>query len=82
MPLPTAIDEKMHEGVYCVVVKTTCPMCKESKIFNVPESKWLDWVYNHKNIQDVFPEMSRDDRECFISGIDGDCWKKIFGGNR
>jgi hypothetical protein len=34
---------------------------------------------NRRKIQEVLPDIPRDQREMFITGICGKCWIKLFG---
>ena len=65
-----------------VVVEFECPMCEKPHYLRVPVSK-LERFYNRREtgelIQDIFPDMSRQDREKFITGYCDDCQKLIFG---
>jgi hypothetical protein len=74
-----AIDERMHNGVYSVVVKTTCDLCKDQKVLTIPETSWLAWT-GGELIQKAMPEISKDDRELLISGTCGPCFAKMFDG--
>lgn len=70
MIVPKKLEVKItHECVFC--------KCERSII--VPMSDYITYLQGERSIQDVFPEMSPDDREFFfISGICPDCWDKIF----
>ncbi len=60
-----------------MIITVKCPHCgKEfSKEFEDSKLKRL----HTELVQDVFPELSADDRELFfISHICGDCWDEIF----
>ena len=64
-----------------VEVKITqqCKCCKSEKSIIISMEDYIIWLQGRKNIQDIFPEMSADDREFFfISRICPDCWDKIF----
>jgi hypothetical protein len=65
-----------------VEVKITqqCRCCKGVKSIIISMEDYITWLQGKKNIQDIFPEMSADDREFFfISGVCPECWDKIFG---
>ena len=53
-----------------------CPICGEVKKFLLPDAKVAEWREG-RHIQEVFPELSADDRERLISGICPTCWKKV-----
>ena len=63
-------------------VKVHCIMCKTEHTIYVNKEDWD--LYNSPNrphIQDIFPYLSSEDRELFITGICDECWKKTFGGD-
>lgn len=55
-----------------------CPLCGERKTFRCTVSEAEALIGGNTLIQDVFPTMSADDRERFISGICPPCWNKVF----
>ena len=59
--------------VHCV-----CPKCDELKILTVDSDKLKNWLFNKIPIQEVFPDMSRDDRERLQSGTCPKCWDEMF----
>ena len=61
-----------------VAINTKCPMCGVEHIVMVPEDgirKYNDGAL----IQDAFPMLTDDEREMLKTGIDHDCWDKLFG---
>lgn len=63
-------------------VRFVCPMCKkEHYLYDLPESK-VERVINRREtgeyIQDIFPELSANNREKFITGYCDKCQEKIF----
>jgi len=65
-----------------VSVMFVCPNCgKTHFLSNLPESK-VDRALNRddtgEHIQDIFPELSLEDREKFITGYCNECQKPIF----
>ena len=57
-------------------VTTKCPICKETSEVEVS----VEGLAQYKAgalIQDALPELSVDDREKLITGID-DCWDSLF----
>jgi hypothetical protein len=61
------------------ITSKSCPDCGES--LTVEATSQQIWDFNHNaNIQSVFPEMPKEDRERFITGTCGPCWTKMFGG--
>lgn len=63
-------------------VKIKCLKCKTEHPILVNKEDWD--LYNspsRPHIQDIFPYLSPDEREMFISGICDKCWKELFGGD-
>jgi hypothetical protein len=68
---------KKEEGVY-KVSSLPCLDCKGVLTLEIGSDKLFR--YNQGAlIHEVLGEFSADQRERFISGYCGDCWKKIFG---
>lgn len=60
-------------------IKGSCIFCgkeHEIKIANFEEK--IKRYNNGELIQDVFPELTSDDRELCISGCCANCWDMIF----
>ncbi len=55
----------------------TCPICKQSKEFEVEESDFEKYKAGYF-IQEAFPTMSSEDRERFITGFCPECWNNLF----
>ena len=72
------VEVRYNRREVCVV--TTCPFCGRSNAVEVNEIDYLDWQ-DGKMAQDAFPYLSADEREMLISGIDSECWDKMFGGD-
>lgn len=70
MIIPKKLEVKItHECVYC----------KKERSIIIPMNDYITYLQGKGNVQDIFTEMSPDDREFFfISGICPDCWDKIF----
>lgn len=69
---------EQNDGNYTATVK--CPFCgKETKIENIPATDLFSWR-SGALIQQAFPNMPSEDRECLISGICHDCQERLFGG--
>lgn len=58
--------------------KCNCESCGKDVTIIGSEDQWNDLVTTTKNIQDIFPDLSADDREILISGICGSCYDKLF----
>jgi hypothetical protein len=67
---------KVEEGRYSVS-SLPCPMCDSVLNTEISGEQVFAW---HKGLSssDVLPDLSLEDRERFISGYCGSCWKKIF----
>jgi len=60
------------------VVKTkTCRMCDEYELWVLDSVAVARWQ-GGELIQDVFPEMSTEDREMLITGTHPACWDRLF----
>lgn len=76
-PMHKAIDERMHEGEYCVVVSAECDICHNKQTFFIPETEWLAWT-GGALIQNAMPSLPMEDREVLISGNCGTCFDSMF----
>lgn len=56
-----------------------CCRCKKPHTIDVDEVKYEKWLTGKDNIQDIFPDLSADERELMISQICGECWCSMFG---
>ena len=54
-----------------------CCVCKLTSMVDVDSAKLARWRAG-EHVQDVWPEMSADDRELLITGIHPNCWDWIF----
>lgn len=68
---------KINYKEVCVI--TQCPFCGHAHEVEVNETDYWDWQ-DGALAQDAFPYLSADEREMLISGIDSECWNKMFGG--
>ena len=60
---------------------TLCPICGKQHKVLVREEDWE--LYNspdRPHVQDIFPYLSPAERELLITGIDDECFNKMFGG--
>jgi hypothetical protein len=71
MPNPYVILQGANTIVFCVE-------CDKEYSLPVSAEQVLRWQQGEL-IQNAMPELPRADRELFLSGICGDCWKKTFG---
>lgn len=84
------IDNNLFEMFYIlekfvieetVTLHTKCKCCKQPHSLTVNRKDLINWLESGQEelIQNVFPEISSDDRELFfISNICGDCFDKMF----
>ncbi len=54
-----------------------CPECQKAHKLTVSQDEFENWICGG-TLEEAFPLMSIPDRELFLTGIDGGCWKKIF----
>lgn len=54
-------------------------MCGKSYTVVVPHGGFIAWR-NGGRIQDCLPTLSNEDRESLMTGICGECWDKLYGG--
>ena len=62
-----------------VTVIVGCIKCAEPQHITVGQAD-LDAWQSGTNIQNAMPYLSADDREILISGICGECFDNMFGG--
>jgi hypothetical protein len=68
---------KKEEGIY-KVSSLPCPDCEQVLVIEISSDKLFE--YNQGGlVHKVIPDLSAEQKERFISGYCGDCWKKIFG---
>jgi hypothetical protein len=61
-----------------MLVRTkSCPTCGESSVLIVPEEGYQRWMEG-ESIQEALPTLAQAQREQLMTGIHGDCWKRIF----
>lgn len=61
-----------------LVYEVTCMKCTTTYVFDVSTKQDEELDEGKKKIQDIFPELSPDERELFLSGICGTCYDKMF----
>jgi len=66
------------QGAPSVFVRNSCFHCKKDNQIRISRSD-----YNRRMrgdfAQDIWPNLSIDDRELIISGTHPECWQAIFG---
>jgi len=60
-----------------IAIKSTCPLCEESAVIEVPIAGFNKWQ-NGAYIQDALPELDADTREQLITGTCPPCWTRLF----
>ena len=73
------MDVNVNEQHTVATIDVKCNMCKETTQITVPFAKLQRWLKFGDYIQDVFPELTPDNRELLISGTCPTCFKKLFG---
>lgn len=60
-------------------VQIPCRWCTKKVIIQVTEEAWSEWDNGRtpKHVQEVFPLMSADHREMFISQTCPACWTQM-----
>lgn len=71
MPNPYVLHEGERTKVFCV----ECAECYNLPVTTEQLTRWQ----NGELIQRVMPELTKADRELFLSGICGSCWISLFG---
>ena len=66
-------------------LKVQCRMCRKTHSLMVGIEDYFMFYFmfdmpNRPHIQDIFPYLTPAERELLISGICGECWQKLFGG--
>ena len=65
----------LEEGIY---VSKDCPVCGMATAFYLRPDDLARWN-DGELIQNVWPNMSVDEREIMISGTHAHCWDQLFG---
>lgn len=73
----------MRANVYIVNEDTygfskSCMHCGEESHFTLTYDEYVRLIVNNEYIQDVFPHLSKEDREVMISGTHPKCWNEMF----
>ena len=55
-----------------------CISCKENVSIVASKEQWERYEKGAEKIQDIFPELSADEREILITGMCGRCFDKMF----
>ncbi len=71
--------ETYDNGEHCYVFTGKCVVTGKETSVKVPAPALFAYRQG-KHIQDAMPTVSKDDREFLMSGISGEGWKQMFGG--
>ena len=55
-----------------------CPICGKVNTLELDSEKYNQWKMG-AHVQDVFPDLTPDERELIITGTCSKCWDKMFG---
>jgi hypothetical protein len=55
-----------------------CPECGRQDVFDVTDFE-IEKYRNGAHIQNAFPNLTADQREQLITGLDKECWDKVMG---
>lgn len=58
--------------------KVSCVQCGKSHDLPVTTEQLLRWK-SGELIQNAMPQLTKADRELFVSGVCGTCWISLFG---
>lgn len=63
-----------------IIIQKQCKICKRIYALTVPMDAWKEFTTNpnNRNIQNILPMLTADERELLISGICGPCFDKCF----
>jgi len=76
MFLPEFVNEKEDGTLECTFWCLNCD--KNHVVKKVPRNGYQRWLMNNEFVQNCFPEMDKDERELFISGICPKCWDEMY----
>jgi hypothetical protein len=69
----------MEKQKFTVEVRSILDRVVRSMEIEATQEQMDRYYAGQEKVQDIFPEMSREDREFLISGIGGEEWEKMFG---
>ena len=70
--MKTDISEKT------VILSKICTVSNKAYSINIPTDKYYRWKSRRYLIQDVFPDLTREEREFMKTGITPDEWNQMF----
>lgn len=51
------------------ILRMECPLCGHATSIGVSDEGLVKYFYEHKTVQEAFPELSASDRETILNGI-------------
>lgn len=72
------IIDLTDEGVFYDAIIRKCFHCGEVSFIKVTEEQYNNWIIEKMFVEDVFPELKKEEREQLISGIHEQCWQDMF----
>ena len=72
-------EDRMFHFLFLNQIHCTCIDCKKEILLLCTKEQYIEYskVPREKCIRDIFPEMSPENRELFISGMCPECQKKL-----
>lgn len=61
-----------------MIYEVKCPICGKVNVLEVDETKLMIYKSGLGKIQDIFPELTCEQRELIQSGICNTCWNETF----
>lgn len=61
-----------------MMYEAKCPICGKVNVLEIDETKLMIYKSGLGKIQDIFPELTCEQRELIQSGICNTCWNELF----
>jgi hypothetical protein len=68
-------------GIKMTTVSIRCPFCGQTQELHMTAdqyARYCKWVVTRGAIQNVFPDLTADQREQLMTGICPTCWDSLF----
>ena len=72
------IISRDEDALSIINVTCKCPVCGGSRSVKVQLAGYLAWIHGLLRIQRALPELTLDERELLLTGIDDRCWDRLF----
>lgn len=59
--------------------KKKCFHCSEETMYTIAYEEYVRLFVNKEYVEDVFPNLNKEERELMISGTHSKCWEEMFG---